>query len=56
MRIGGRNKIMNTLVNKYIAYLMVAEKELAGAHASKSFPGKQNKEEKQAFSLKGSEN
>ena len=56
MRIGGRNKIMNSLINKYIAYLMVTKKEFTGDFVPKSRFGKENKEEKQAFSLKGDEN
>jgi len=56
MQIGGKNKIMNILINKYIAYLTVTKKEFTGYFVPKNRFVKQNKGKKQAFGLKGGEN
>jgi hypothetical protein len=48
MRIGGKNKIIDTLVNKYISYLMVTvpKKEYSEQLILKNRYGKQNYKER----------
>jgi hypothetical protein len=46
MRIGGRNKIIETLVNKYIQYLMVTKRESFKQFIFKNGHGKQNYKER----------
>ncbi len=46
MRIGGRNKIMNSLVNKYIMYLMATKKAFSKQLIFENEYGKQNYRER----------
>jgi hypothetical protein len=46
MRIGGRNKIMDSLINKYIVYLIATKKEFSKQLIFKDGHGKQNYRER----------
>ena len=46
VRIGGRNKIINTLVNKYILYLIVTKRESFKQFIFRNGHGKQNYKER----------